>query len=166
MKFNSLKTKLIAAFAVVSMASLIVGLIGLSAVQKTDELLAYVARNLAPSIDTMQHIRNRYYRVLGETDVATLDLKLDDKAALRRARADRDQLLSELNASMAKYEAIEFAPEEVEPYRVMKAHLGEWKSMNDAVWEALDEGDLQKANETRARGDAARRNALESSGAM
>lgn len=166
-KFNSLKTKLIAAFATVSLASLIVGLVGLSSLQKTDELLQYTAKNLAPSIDIIQHVRNRYFRVLGETDVAFLNARLDDKAGLRKAHSDRDALIGELNASMTKYEAMEFAPEEVEPFRVMKQSLGEWQSANEAIWDALEKGDLKAAGELRSgRGETARRGAAETSNQM
>jgi methyl-accepting chemotaxis protein len=153
MKINSLKVKLLAAFAAVSLASAIVGLFGLSALQKTDELLEYTAKNLAPSIDTMQHIRNRYFRTVGETLIGELALKLDDKTQMRHAHSDRDTLLSELGESMVKYEALPFVPEEIAPFHEMKARLSDWRSANDAIWEALDAGDAKRADEiSRTRG--------------
>ena len=167
MKLNSLKTKLLVAFALVSMASVVVGLFGLSALQKTDALLQYTAKNLAPSIDVVQHIRNRYFRVVGATEVGFLLLRAGDEPALRRTRADRDKLLAELDEGIAKYETIEFAPEEIAPYREMKARVSDWRAVNDAEWELLESGDLKRALEVRhTRADAVRERANATTNAM
>ncbi|HEY3666943.1 MAG TPA: MCP four helix bundle domain-containing protein, partial [Polyangiaceae bacterium] len=120
MKFNSLKIKLLFAFAVVSLASAVVGFFGLSAVEKTAELLMYSSKNLAPSLDTIQHIRNRFFRSSDQTETAILALRLDDKSAIARTHKDREQLLSELDTALTKYEALPFVPEETGPFGQMK----------------------------------------------
>ena len=147
MKFNSLKVKLLFAFAIVSLASAVVGFFGLSAVEKTADLLMYSAKNLAPSIDTVQHIRNRFFRASDETEVAILALRLQDKAAILSSHKERDKLLSELDGAMAKFEALPFVPEEIGPFHQMKVRLGEWRAAEDAVWAALDAGDVKRALE-------------------
>jgi methyl-accepting chemotaxis protein len=152
MKFNSLKVKLLFAFAIVSLASAVVGFFGLSAVEKTADLLMYSSKNLAPSIDTVQHIRNRFFRASDQTETAILALRLADKAAIAGSHKERDKLLSELDEALVKFEALPFVPEEIGPFHQMKVRLGEWRAAEDAVWAALDAGDLKRAQDL----DAAR----------
>lgn len=147
MKLNSLKLKLLLAFALVSGASAVVGYFGLGAVEKTADLLMYSSKNLAPSIDTVQHIRNRLFRTGDQTELALLELRLDDKAAVARSRKERDTLMTELDSALAKFEALPFVPEEIAPFRQMKAHIAEWRSAEDGVWNALDAGDLKRATD-------------------
>jgi methyl-accepting chemotaxis protein len=155
MKLNSLKTKLLLAFAVVSLASAVVGFFGLSAVQKTADLLMYSSQNLAPSIDTVSRIRNRFFRSSAETETAILALRLGEKDTVARNRKEHDKLLSELDPALAKYEALPFVPEEVGPFHEMKTRLAEWRAADDAIWTALDAGDARRATEINAtRGSA------------
>ncbi len=147
MKLNSLKIKLLFAFAVVSLASAVVGFFGLGALEKTGELLTYSAKNLTPSIDTIQHIRNRLYRCNDQTELGILALRLADKEVLARSHKERDRLLGELDTTLTKYEALPFVPEEINPWHQMKTRIGEWRSSEEAVWAALDAGDLKRASE-------------------
>jgi methyl-accepting chemotaxis protein len=145
MKLNSLKLKLLFAFAVVSLASAVVGFFGLSAVDKTAELLMYSSKNLAPSLDTVQHIRNRFFRSGDQTESAILALRLGDRDAIARSHKERDKLLGELDTALAKFEALPFVPEEIGPFHQMKTRLGEWRAAEDATWAALDAGDVKRA---------------------
>jgi methyl-accepting chemotaxis protein len=147
MKLNSLKTKLLAAFVAVSLASTVVGLFGLSALAKIEVLLEYSSKNLAPSIDTIQHIRNRFYRATEYTREARLAATLGDKVEFARDRAERVTALSELDEAMVKFEALPFVPDEVAPFREMKTRLQEWKVSQDAIWQALEAGELKRVGE-------------------
>ena len=167
MKLNSLKVKLLLAFAIVSLASAVVGFFGLNAVEKTAELLMYSSKNLAPSLDTVQHIRNRFFRSSDQTETAVFALRLGDKDAIARSHRERDALLGELDTALAKFEALPFVPEEVAPFRQMKARLGEWRAAEDAAWAALDAGDWKRAVDIEsARGSEAKARAASTSNDM
>jgi methyl-accepting chemotaxis protein len=167
MKLNSLKIKLLLAFAIVSLASAVVGFFGLGAVDKTAELLMYSSKNLAPSLDTVQHIRNRFFRSSDQTEEAILALRLGDHDAIVRSHRERDKLLGELDTALAKYESLPFVPEELGPYHQMKTRFGEWRAAEDAIWAALDAGDAKRAIELdAARGSEAKGLAASTSSGM
>jgi hypothetical protein len=102
MGFNSLKFKLLCGFGCVAFGSVLVGTLVLSAVDETNRLLAYSSKNLAPSIDLTQHIRNRYYRTINQTDLATLAVRSGTKDVFDAATLEHTAMLAELEQGIAK----------------------------------------------------------------
>src|SRR5471032_3230727 len=145
MTFNTLKLKLLGAFAVVAAISAIVGLFGLSVVQKIDGELKYTVTNLTPSLDAVGRARYYYYRALWMTARGLNALNVQDSAELRRALEGRDASLAEVKKCFTEFEGIEMLAEEAPPFREMEARYQAWETVNESVWQALEAGDSKKA---------------------
>ena len=72
--FNSLRTKLLAAFAVVCMFTAVVGVMATRSLDQTNKTLHYAVDNLAPTLDQVGRIRFYFARALWQTNRATSGL--------------------------------------------------------------------------------------------
>lgn len=166
MRINSLKVKLLCGFVAIALGSALVGFFGLRALNKSTALLEYTASNLAPSIDAVQHIRNRFYRTVAQTQIATLALKVGAKEDFERASAEHNQLLSELEQGITKFEALEMTEKEKVPFRKLTDSIARWKNSDQAEWDALKAADATRATELHAASEDLRKAATDSTGAM
>jgi hypothetical protein len=143
--FNSLKTKLLAAFAAVATLTAVVGIFGLSVIHNVSQLAQYTTDNLTPSVEGVGRIRYYFARALWTTQKAAAAVRANDKTELSRARETRDAALAEIQKSIAAFEAMEFTDEEKGPWQEMKSRLEDWKHSNNEIWVALEASDLDKA---------------------
>lgn len=143
--FDSLKSKLLSAFAVVALAAGIVGFFGLRAVSEVDALLNRSTTDVAPSIDALQHSRVHFFRALWATSRGVIDVLNNNPDGLRVARAERDKGFAGVDEGVAEFAAIPISPEEVEPWRITTERLREYRAINDQIWQALDAHDAKRA---------------------
>jgi methyl-accepting chemotaxis protein len=143
--FNSLKTKLLAAFAVVCVLTAIVGVMGTRALHQTNEKLHYSVDNLAPTLDQVGRIRYYFARTLWQTTRATGAMFAKDAKALKEAKTARESALVEMDKTIGEYESLPLAPDEVAPWRAFKSAFGTWRRSNDEIWSAIDGQDAQAA---------------------
>jgi hypothetical protein len=137
--FKSLKSKLLSAFAVVAVATGVVGFFGLRALHSVDELMAEVTHDIAPSNGHVQDMQIHFYRALWVTSRGIL--------AAGNRQADR---ATELNRSRdLEFQATEIV-ESNGPARdalmASAAHLEELA--HERLSKVSDEGDAVAASAT------------------
>lgn len=139
--FNSLKTKLLAAFTVVCLFTVVVGVMSTRALSEINHTLHYSVDNLGPTLDQVGRIRYYFARTLWQTTRATSALMAKDAKGLKEAKAARDAALGEMDKTMAEYESLPLAPEEVGPWKAFKGAFASWRRSNDEIWTSIEGND-------------------------
>ncbi|HEY0469935.1 MAG TPA: HAMP domain-containing protein, partial [Polyangiaceae bacterium] len=145
--FGSLKSKLLSAFAIVALATAVVGFFGLRAVREVNDLLVLATKDVGPSLDAVQHVRVRFFQALWATAKGVIAVSNKQPEQEHQARVLRDAAFAEVDKGVAEFEAILSAPEEIAAWRVTIPRLREYRAINDQVWQALETGNAQRANE-------------------
>ncbi|HVY27768.1 MAG TPA: methyl-accepting chemotaxis protein [Polyangiaceae bacterium] len=142
--FNTLRTKLIVAFATVALFTAVVGVIATRSLAATAKTLDYTANNLAPTLQQVGRLRYYFARATWQSTEGVAASQAKDDKHLKAAREAHQSALSELDKTIADYEALPLMPEEVEPWKAFKAANSSWRRCNDELWSAIDTGDSDK----------------------
>lgn len=156
---TSLKSKLVSAFAVLTLAILGVAYFGLHTTTRTDEMLEVVTKDIAPSVDNLQQVHSRFLQLLWMNNKAIVATDAHDAEARRAARALYDESWRELDAAVARWDAEPMVPEEEPAWREMKARLNAYRPDSARIWNAIEAGDVPAARKAIA-GVAADRDAF------
>jgi len=143
--FGSLKSKLLSAFAIVALATAIVGYFGLQSLNGVNVLLTRSVTDIAPTIDSIQDIRVHFYRALWATSKGLVAALNNNLEAQHRSREERDKAFAAVDAAAAKFESFPSVPVEVEPWRNTTERLREYRAINDQIWSAAEAHDAKRA---------------------
>ncbi|HWA74140.1 MAG TPA: methyl-accepting chemotaxis protein [Polyangiaceae bacterium] len=149
--FNSLKTKLLAAFAMVSLLTAVVGVFGLSVIKDLSALTLDTTESLAPTLEGVGRVRYYFARVLWLTQKGALAMQQGDKDEFARVREARTIALGEVAKTMAACDALESAPDERPVWQEVTAKMDAWKATNAEMWRDIEAGELDKAWQVGAR---------------
>jgi methyl-accepting chemotaxis protein len=144
--FGSLRQKLLAGFAVAAIATAAVGYFGIQAVHHVNAMLDASTKDLAPSIDRVQKVRAHFFRVLWATSRGIIAVESGSVEKLREARLARDQAFTEIDGAVRALSATPRHSEEEAPFRALLGRLAAYRTVNDQVWQALDDNDAKRAD--------------------
>lgn len=142
--FNTLRTKLIAAFAVVALFTVVVGVLATRALGDTNKTLDYAANNLAPTLEQVGRVRYYFARASWQTTEGVAASLAKDEKNLKAARELRQSAMSEMDKTIADYESLPLAEEEQAPWKAFKAANADWRKANDELWSTLEAGDAAR----------------------
>src|SRR5437763_1790045 len=110
--FKSLKIKLLGAFALVSLFTVLVGVLSTHSLSSINDTLHYSVGNLAPSLDSVGRMRYEITRVLWRTARGTSAALANETEGVAEARQGRGEALGNLDQCVKEYDAIPLMPEE------------------------------------------------------
>ena len=145
--FSSIKTKLLSAFAAISLAVALLGYFGLQAVGSVNGLLVRATEDVAPSLEYVGRMQTNFLKVLLATSRAVIAISGNHPEQKGALRATRDEAVSQMDKAVAAFDAIPITPQEVEPWRDTISRMREYRMVNDQIWQALDAGDAKRASE-------------------
>jgi methyl-accepting chemotaxis protein len=142
--FNTLRSKLITAFAAVALFTVAVGLLATRALGSTNTTLDYAANNLAPTLEQVGRLRYYFARATWQSTEGIAGALAKDEKAVKAARDLRQMAMGEMEKTIADYESLPLAPEEVEPWKAFKSANGAWRKSNDELWGTIEANDPEK----------------------
>src|SRR5438045_6533279 len=128
--FKSLKIKLLGAFALVSLFTVLVGVLSTHSLSSINDTLHYSVGNLAPSLDSVGQMRYEITRVLWRTARGASAALARETAVIAEARQGRAEALGDLERCVKDYDAIPLMQEEEAPWRKFKDDLVAWRTSN------------------------------------
>jgi|GEM_PF-398825 len=145
MRLQSIKAKLLAGFLAVALVCAVVGWFGLSGMDKVNANLKETSTNLVPSLQSLGQVRSNWLSVHWQTNKALVALATKDKDNLEKARGKRAEAIRHVEAGWKAYEALPMGAEEASKWKEFTAAYADWRIQNDAIWSAVDAGNLEKA---------------------
>lgn len=143
--FTSLKSKLLAAFALMAATTLLVGSMGLYTTRQTSGLLETVTNDVAPSIENTERVYAGVLKVTVANVRGVLAEEQHGVEARRKARTARDESWREIERAAALWDAEPIAQEEQAPWQELKARLAAYKPVNDQLWELIEASKTEQA---------------------
>lgn len=141
MSFTSLKFKLLAAFAFLIIAAGFVGYVGVTSLQSVDGLLAKASSELVPKQAALAEMRFWFSSGLYASHKGEASLLMKDAKQRVSAAKNRDESARELQAAMARFEALKLDDEDKKFFSELQAAHVTWSAVNQEVWDALSKDD-------------------------
>ncbi|RYZ07070.1 MAG: methyl-accepting chemotaxis protein [Myxococcales bacterium] len=142
---SSLKSKLLSAFALMALLTLVVGSFGLHTASNMGEQLSTVTTDVAPSIDNIQHVYSSFLQVLWANARGVLAEEVHQPEARGEARRRRDDALRDIDQVIARWDAEPMTKEEEVVWSELKGQLGAYRPAIDRIWSAIEAGDTTRA---------------------
>ena len=155
MNLHSIKTKLLAAFAVVALVSAVVGYIGLSAMDTVNAGARETSSKLVPSLIALATMRSSVITIQWHTNKAIAAGLSKDPENLAKSKTKRAAVLRRFDEGRKIYESLPQASDEAVAWKEFTQAYSEWLAVNESLWAHLDAGDAAKGY-TLATGEAMR----------
>jgi methyl-accepting chemotaxis protein len=145
MSFTSLKFKLLAAFTFLIVAAGFVGYVGVTSLQSVDALLDRASAELIPKQAALSEIRYWFSSGLYASHKGESSLLMKDAKQRANANKSRDEASREMEAAMARFEALPLDAEDKKFFSELKSSYAIWSGLNQDVWSALAKDDAETA---------------------
>ncbi len=142
---TSLKSKLLSAFSLLALLTLVVGAIGLYTATATGRVLTTVAGDVAPSIDNVQRVYSKFLESTWANTKGILAEEARDLEGRRQARLMRDKALGEIDEAVRLWEQDPMDEAEAVAWRQLKTHLVAYRPQSERIWLAIEAGDTEQA---------------------
>jgi methyl-accepting chemotaxis protein len=145
MLWNSLRSKLLFAFALVALTAGVVGLLGLRAVERVDTLLAESTTQLIPKLEALGSGRFWFAQALHTSHKAEASLLMGSKDQLERATSSREQALREAESAWSRFRSLTTERTDIDQYDALQAAYQRWREVDDDIWREVAKGDSKSA---------------------
>jgi methyl-accepting chemotaxis protein len=145
MRFNSLKVKLLACFAIVSFTAVAVGWAGVSSLEKVHDQLNTTTKEVVPSLETLSTLRFWFGQAAYASHKGEASLLMKNGDQVRSAQKNRDQARAEIAAALSAFEALPLSEAERATFNELKSSYAEWDTINGRIWTAIENSDAQLA---------------------
>lgn len=145
MRINSLKTKLIASFTVISLGAAVVGLMGSSSIERIDELLHQTTDEQVPTVLVLGQARNEFNQALYASHKGEASLLMKDQKQLQSATKASEEALRSYSEAIDALNALPKQDSEARDIAKLEDAYRRWKVINDDIWQAIHAGDPQRA---------------------
>jgi methyl-accepting chemotaxis protein len=145
MRVRTLRTKLLAAFAVVTLGALVVGIFGIRAVDEVGGHLDRVTGEQLPAVLALGKVQTNFTWMLRFTQMANLEVAIGDRAKVATIRASRDRVRGDFEEAWRAFEATPMDAEKRVAWQEVAAAHRAWLPAIDACWAAIEAGDAQRA---------------------
>lgn len=145
MRFNSLKVKLLACFAIVSFTAVAVGWAGVSSLDKVHDQLDEASKEIVPSLDALSSLRFWFGQAAYATHKGESSLLMKNGDQVRSAQKNRDESRSEIAAALEAFEKLHLSDAERAAVGEFRAAYQEWETVNGKAWSAIEKSDPEAA---------------------
>ena len=145
--FQSIRAKMLMAFFVTSVGVGVVAWQGVSSVEDVAEHLDEVSGVLLPSVTALGEMRQGIDGVRIQSRAAILGGRANDKERIRDAKNKREGFFAQIEKGRAAYDKLPMKEAEKAPWAKSTAAFAGYKAANDDVFERVDAGEIDKADE-------------------
>jgi methyl-accepting chemotaxis protein len=151
MRLNSVKTKLLVAFGVVSLGAAVVGLFGFRSMHELSGYIDDLGGKQLPATLTLDRAHAKFGWILRNNLLAIIEQARGDQARFAATKARRDQAFVEFSEGKRALEALPRGPVEEVAWRDFVAAYEAWIPLFEANRAAIDQGDRAAVQDALAR---------------
>ncbi len=145
--FGSIKRKLVGGSAALALVSLMGAASVMAGLNATRSRLSQAGLSHRPEVLALEATRTSWMAANWHTERAISLITVGDREEARRARVQRDLAMASLERATAEVAQALPSGTEAKDWEGTRSFVGEWKSQNQAIWSALDDGNAPRAAE-------------------
>lgn len=145
MRFNSLKVKLLACFAFVSLATVAVGWAGVSSLGRVHGELEVTTKEVVPSLEVLSTLRFWFGQAAYASHKGEASLLMQSGDQVRSAQKNRDEARQQIATALEEFQKLQLSEEEKDVLAELDGAYKEWESINQKAWAAIEQADAKTA---------------------